>query len=1097
MDFLFGYDNKKQIREYETIIKEINKHSKTVRSLSDEDLKGKTDEFRERLKAGETLDDILPEAFAVAREASRRYLGIEQYPVQIMGAIALHRGDVAEMKTGEGKTYTAPLTAYLNALSGKTVHVATSNDTLAARDGELVTPMFEGLGLSVGVVTEERGDDYKSDLERRKQAYSCDITYGSGNAFAFDYLRDNTAQTSDSVVRGDREIGLIIIDEADQILVNDAVMPFKLSGSIKSPNESDLQRIARKQEEARLAKEQFMIDSVANTFVYKLFMDKERTKGVKTEEELALYMGGNSEATEKANRRYTVLYSPGNDATLTERGWLEAFRYFKGEKIDRIVNDNPTLITENPIFEEGKDYSVEDGFITLTLRGLERATREIEQIRDLNNDFYSSNEFSRLRKSIDNALKAYFVLERGKEYILDDSKGSTGKFAKKKVLLVSNGRTAEGRVYSDGLQQAIELKERRLHEKEGVDIEVTQEHDELASISQKAFYSIYPKIAGMTGTSARELFEEIYGMNTISIPKNSEYDVSEEEIESIYRGRIDHDTVLFETDREKIDAVIASVLESQKTGQPVLIGTTSVNESNLLYEEMKRRGIHCEKLNAETSDIALENEIIARAGRRGSVVISTQMAGRGTDIKLGGSLEDHILEVTEEKVDQMVRSVIAKKGVEVTEEVERELKIGAAKFLAEKKQDEIIEEAKARQEQERRELVEAGGLKVIGYGHCLTKRDDDQLRGRAARQADPGTTEFYCSVRDLKQGLGVPVERIRYLRKKGLAKGEPLSGKEVDEVIAHAQANAEGLITSVIANTQEADYHLSRMRKKVYEQRMRMLKGENPKEQMEYIIDTTVINLIDRNLPENVFGLKPRTKIKRSGINLNNFVVDVEETFGIDLTEAIEEGKFESLGDLQTYVSNLAKQRYNEVRDKNGDEKQDELDRREIIGTIDSAWLEFNANLEEIKFQNRLYSMAQNQSYDEIFAMRKGFNQSMVDAKIATVSKMLGKTSTKKRELPKEETVIEADESLNDYYIEDEKKSTATNLSVRPAKLVTTLANKIKIIKDKIKYQFELVPVEHEPQDFVERMDFEGNERAHSTGSDVPFASEVGSKKGK
>ena len=271
--------------------------------------------------------------------------------------------------------------------------------------------------------------------------------------------------------------------------------------------------------------------------------------------------------------------------------------------------------------------------IDLSLRGIEKAVRILDEVKTLNKAFYASEEFAATKKALDNALKAYFTLERGKEYILDDVK--KGKTLKKRVLLVSNGRTAEGRVYSDGLQQAIEFKERNLLKRENLEIEFTEEHDELASISQKAFYSIYSKIAGMTGTSAKELFEEVYGMDTIEIPKNSEYGVTYEEIDAIYSGRVDNDTVLFATEREKMEAVIASVLDSQKKGQPVLIGTTSVNESNRLYEEFRKRGIECTKLNAETSSIKEENDIIARAGRKGSVTISTQMAGRGTDIKLG------------------------------------------------------------------------------------------------------------------------------------------------------------------------------------------------------------------------------------------------------------------------------------------------------------------------------------------------------------------------------------------------------------------------------------------------------------------------------
>jgi len=1071
MDFLFGSGNERQIREYEKIIAEINKQSMTIKSLSDDGLKRKTVEFKDRIKAGETLDDILPEAFAVAREASKRFLGIEQYPVQLMGSIALHNGDVAEMKTGEGKTYTAPLAAYLNALTGKSVHITTSNDTLATRDQELTKALFEGLGLTTGVVTEERSGNYQEEIAKRKEAYSCDIVYGSSNAFAFDYLRDNTATSINNVVRGDREVGFVIIDEADQILVNDAVMPFTLSGKIKESDLTSLTEIIREQQREKEDREVFQLNSDASEFISSLFKYG-KSKEVKLEEEILLYEGGNKKATEEVQRECSVIFCKGQSAVLTERGWLEAFKYFNGVAANEIINRDVNSFLNNPSFEVGKDYYYDEDSKTveLTLRGLEKSVKEIKAIKKLNDDFYMGGKFNALSKALDNALKAYFVLEKGREYILDDVVEHGQQ--KKRVLLVSNGRTAEGRVYSDGLQQAIEFKEREQAKGIGEVIKFTEETDNLASISQKAFYSIYPKIAGMTGTSAKELFENIYGMSTIEIPKNSEYAVSDEEIDAIYNGRTDNDTVLFATEREKMNAVIESALKSHALGQPVLIGTTSVNESNKLYEAFRRRGIECTKLNAETSSIKEENDIIARAGRKGRITISTQMAGRGTDIKLGGSIEDAIVEIEEQEVKRMIENHL--RGTKVSEEEYRRLTIGGIKFLETKKMDEIRAKAEAKVRSEKEELVSVGGLKVIGYGHSTTKRDDDQLRGRAARQADPGVTEFYASVKDLKKELGVSSDRIKLLRKKGLSEGSPLSGDVVDRVIANAQANNEALITNVIANTQEADYHLSIMRKKVYDQRMRMLKGESPKENMEFIIDTSVNNLIDKNIPDTRKGLTPRTKIKSSGINMNNLIIDTMETFGVDLTEEIEKGTFKRLGDIATYVSSKAKENYAEIRSKNGDKKQDVLDRDAIIGTIDNAWRNFNEDLEYIKFSNNMYALAQNKDFNEIYAMKQGFNQAMIDSKISMLGKMMGKKSTLERTKREDELPPEIDESLNEYNVETQK--TATNISVRPAKIMTTLSNGIKLIKEKIKYQFELVPVEEEKiPEQVERINFDNS----------------------
>lgn len=1058
MDFLFGEENKREIKEYEKIISEIIKYKRVMVSLSDEDLKNKTIDFKDRLNNGETLDDILPEAFAVAREASRRFLGKEQREVQLMGAIALHRGDVAEMKTGEGKTLTAPIAAYLNALTGKSVHIATSNDYLASRDANDIRPMFSGLGLTVGVVTEERLDDSLKDLQNRKEAYSCDITYGSSNAFAFDYLRDNTAKRKEQIVRNLEQPGFIIIDEADQILVNDAVMPFKLSGTLEI-SKNPIEKIIKDAEKRVKEKEIEKCYNNANTFVYNLFKNKERCGRFRTIEDMQLHLGLDKDLTEKSQKKYNVLYCTEGEASLTERGWLEAFRYFKGNEIEKYINANESLIVDNVDFELNKDYFKQGDRLQLSLSGIEKSVRNIPTIKNLNNAFYSESEFNGISQAIDNVLKAYFVLEKGKEYVLEDTIDN-GKI-KKKVLLVSNGRTSEGRVYSGGLQQAIELKEKKLGMDNNVDIFSTKEHDELASISQKAFYSIYPKISGMTGTSARELFENIYGMNTISIPKHTEYNVSNEDIDRIYNGRIDKDTVLFETDKEKMEAVIASVLESRKKGQPVLIGTQSVNESNRLYEEFTRLGIPCEKLNAENA--SLEGKIISGAGKKGAVTISTQMAGRGTDIKLGGELEERIEIEKQRKIEQLATQLDNNIPLEQRNKIARN-------FIETRKIDVVLASAINSLEKEKQELIEAGGLKVIGYGHFATKRDDDQLRGRAARQADPGITEFYTSVNDLRNNMGVAKYQVESLHKKGLKIGSPLSGIEVEKVINNAQLNREGIINNVISSTQEVDYNLSIMRKKIYDQRMRMMQGEETKNNMEHIIDNSIMNLVSKNLPQNTY-LNHRKKVRSSGLNINNFIIDVEETFGFDLTEEFNENKFKSLGNIEEYLSKKAKEQYNITREKNGDEKQDEIDRGNIISTIDNAWSNFNENLEYIKFQNSLNTLAQNKDYDEIFAMKKGFNQAMIQSKLQMLGRMFGKESIKKREFEQEEELIEEVNDINDYYVNDRKSY--TNLNVRPAKIMTSLVEKVKVIKDKIKYQFELVPVNSNSEiNSVQSVDF-------------------------
>lgn len=1061
MDFLFGDVNNREIRKYEKIISLIEKHKKVIVSLSNDELKNKTVEFKNRLSSGETLDDILPEAFAVAREASRRFLGKEQRKVQLIGALALHYGNIAEMKTGEGKTLTAPLAAYLNALTGKSVHIATSNDYLATRDRNDMSLMFEGLGMTAGVVVEENDKDLKRDLENRKKAYSCDIVYGSSNAFAFDYLKDNTVKEKEQIVRSE-EPGFIIIDEADQILVNDAIMPFKLSGSLQSSDKKSVSQALsglyqRKQEE-----KSSKIMNNANTFVYKLLNDKEHCGKFRTVEDMMVHQGGNKEKTFESQNKYSVLYCKSGSASLTERGWLEAFKYFNGYEIDSYINSNTSLITDNSIFELDKDYTLLEGNVYLSLSGVEKAVKNIPTIKQLNNSFYSSSDFNEISMALDNALKAYFVLEKGKEYILEDvmDKGSM----KKKVLLVSNGRTAEGRVYSGGLQQAIELKEKKLNR--DIIIATTKEYDELASISQKSFYGIYPKMSGMTGTSAKNLFENVYGMSTISVPKHVEYEVEQEDIDRIYEGRIDKDTVLFETEQEKIRAVIESAMASHKKGQPVLIGTLSVKESNRLYEEFIRRGIPCEKLNAENAE--LESDIISRAGKKGAITISTQMAGRGTDIKLGGELDDAI-ELQKEK---LIESTAERLDSNIPIEKRRQM---ARKFIEDKKMDIVNEIAINNLEKERQELIDVGGLKVIGYGHFATKRDDDQLRGRAARQADPGITEFYVSVNDLKNNLAVPNYQIASLRKEGLAINSPLSGMSVEKVINSAQNIREGIITDVIVANQEIDHNLSVMREKVYSQRLRMINGEEVKENMEFIIDSSIVNLISRNLPDNI-SIDYRKKISKSGLNIHNLIFDIEETLGIDLTKKFEKNAFSNLGDIERYLSKEMKTKYSELRKKNGEQQQDELDRKKIISTIDNAWLSFNENLDNIKFQNSMNNLVQNKDYDEILAMKRGFNHSMGEAKIQMLSQTFGKTSIRYRKPDREKNIIDKIENVNDYDVSNKKSY--HNFNVRPAKIISIFGEKLKLIKEKIKYQFvDFDKLDSNEEEVVQQISFEqGND---------------------
>lgn len=1082
MEFFLD-DNQRYIKEYEDMIYRIKKASKRISTLSNEQLKSKTLSFKRRLEKGESLDEILPEAFAVLSEASSRVLGKRPRDVQLMGAMAIHDGNVAQMKTGEGKTLTATLAAYLNALSGRSVHIATSNDYLASRDMEEMGKLFNSLGLTVGLVTEKRTGTYEEEVEKRKEAYGCDIVYGSGNAFAFDYLRDNTASSIEYVTRTAKEVGLMIIDEADQILVNDARMPFVLSGERKDTDKEE-----KSKQDAQIAG----YYRYANDFVGKLFSRKKLCKKMDTEEEYEDYMQKENRNS-SLDRNYTVIYRPSYQATLTERGWLEVFKYFSKSQINNIVNKNASIITNSTLFEEGKDkdYYIDENGINLSLRGLAKAVSEIDEMRGLNNSFYASSEFASINKAIENALKAYFVLERDVDYTLQGDSRAIGSKVKKKVALVSNGRTAEGRVYSEGLQQAIEYKEKKMAELSNANyvIESTSESETLASISQKSFYSIYPKIAGMTGTSSKELFELVYNMDTIEIPKHSSYSVSQEEKEEIEEGRINKGTVLFETDKEKLAATIASVLKSVKNGQPVLIGTLSIEESEELYKEFQKRGIPCNVLNANNA--IEEGQIISMAGIKGSVTISTQMAGRGTDIELGGKKDVIIDKIIEEKIEEEKQKQLVERASKmvdlrlgdliVSADEYNELLNSALQYLETK--NEVIEIGKDKlalirvqaeviyKTEYRDPVLASGGLKVIGYGHYPTKRDDDQLRGRASRQADPGVTEFYCSVEtDLRKHLSVPEYKIDYLHKKGLKEGNPKKGSIVDKVISIAQENNEAYLMQAICNAQESDRQIAKLREGLYEQRKRMLGALDINLDMEYMISSSVDHVIARNIPSDDYGYTSTSKVKGSSLNVHNLIVDMEETFGIDLTEHFETGKIRTLGDIENIVNKFALSQYRNLRKTNGEEVQDELDRKVLIDTVDKAWMDFNDSVDEIEFQNRMYSLAQNKEYKELLVMRREFNYVTSEAKISSLASIFGKKSEKMRISDEELTTEVQVEDANDYFVTP-SKITFTNLNIRVGKVLTTMVDKVKLVPTFFKEQFKLTTISLD--DDVDSVDFQ------------------------
>ena len=663
LEKVFGSHSEKEIKRIMPLVEKIESLESTMEALSDEELKGKTEEFKKRLEAGETLDDLLPEAFAVVREAGVRTLGMKHYRVQLIGGIILHQGRIAEMKTGEGKTLVSTLPAYLNALSGKGVHVVTVNDYLANRDAEIMGQIHNFLGLSVGVILNE------STPEQRKKAYNCDITYITNNELGFDYLRDNMVIYKEQLVQ--RELNYAIVDEVDSVLIDEARTPLIISGQ-----------------------------SGKSTDLYKMcdFLAKKMERGTSTGE-------------------------------LT--------------KIDAIMGED--------VKEDG-DFLVneKDKQVMLTAEGV----RKVEEFFKIDN--LADPENLEIQHNMTLALRAHNLMHRDKDYVVKDGE----------VLIVDEftGRIMPGRRYSDGLHQAIEAKEH---------VEVQRESKTLATITFQNFFNKYAKKSGMTGTAQTEEqeFREIYGMDVVVIPTNKPM------------IRKDHEDAVYCTKNEKLNAVIDEIVASHEKGQPVLVGTVTIESSEEIGRRLKQRGIPHKILNAKFHDI--EAEIIAEAGVRGAVTIATNMAGRGTDIKLG-------------------------KGV-----------------------------------------AEVGGLKIIGTERHESRRIDNQLRGRAGRQGDPGESKFYLSLDDDVLRLFGAERFIKMYKAMNFPEGEELQHKALTNVIEKAQKKIESNNFGIRKNLLEYDRVNNEQREITYKERRRVLDGENMRDVIYKMILDTVESYVNRTIGED------------------------------------------------------------------------------------------------------------------------------------------------------------------------------------------------------------------------------------------------------
>ncbi|MEV4488728.1 preprotein translocase subunit SecA [Micromonospora coxensis] len=797
----------RMLRRLKAIAAAVNSIEDDYVNLTDDELRGLTAQYKERLADGETLDDLLPEAFATVREAAARVLGQRPYDVQVMGGAALHFGNIAEMKTGEGKTLTSVMAVYLNALSGKGVHVITVNDYLAQRDAAWMGRVHEFLGLTVGVVLPNR------PASEHRAAYECDITYGTNNEFGFDYLRDNMAWSKDELVQ--RGHNFAVVDEVDSILIDEARTPLIISG----PAEHS----------ARWYSE---------------------FAGV------------------------VARLQPGTDG-------------------------------------EG-DYEVDHAKRTIAVT--ERGVAKVEDRLGIDNLYESVN--TPLVGYLNNAIKAKELYKRDKDYIVSDGE----------VLIVDEftGRILHGRRYNEGMHQAIEAKE---------GVEIKQENQTLATITLQNYFRLYEKLSGMTGTAQTEAgeFNKVYKVGVVTIPTHRPM------------VREDRADVIYKTERAKFNAVIEDIAERHEKGQPVLVGTVSVENSEILSQLLRRRGIPHSVLNAKFH--AREAEIVAQAGRKGAVTVATNMAGRGTDILLGGNAEF------------LAANELRQRGLDPVENEEEYAKA----------MEEVLPTWKQACETEAEEVAEAGGLYVLGTERHESRRIDNQLRGRAGRQGDPGESRFYLSLQDelMKRFRAGAVEAV--MERFNIPEDVPIESKMVTRQIKSAQAQIEGQNAEIRKNVLKYDEVLNKQRQVIYAERLRVLNGEDLSDQVRNMIDDVI----------GAYVVGATSDGYAEDWDLEQLWASLKQLYPVGVTiEDLEEEVGSRAGLDQDFLLARLKEdahaAYDRREEQLGEEAVRQLERMVLLQVIDRKWREHLYEMDYLQEGISLRAYAQRDPVIEY--QREGFD---------------------------------------------------------------------------------------------------------------------------
>ena len=886
LDKLFGTYSNREIKKIRPTMEKVLALDGAMQKLTDEELKAKTAEFKGRVAGGESLDDILPEAFAVVREAADRVLGMKHFPVQILGGIVLHQGRIAEMKTGEGKTLVATLPAYLNALAGKGAHVVTVNDYLAERDKQWMGKVYTFLGMSVGCILHDMTP------EERQVAYGADITYGTNNEFGFDYLRDNMVVYQENQVQ--RELYYCIVDEVDSILIDEARTPLIISGQGDESTELYTQ---------------------AKNFVDTLsFRIKDQAE----------------EAEDRFNREFRdetvdyVIDEKQKTATLTEIGQGKAEKYFG---IDNLTDPDNTELLHH----------------------------------------------------IHQALKAQGTMHKDIDYVVDDGE----------IIIVDEftGRLMYGRRYSEGLHQAIEAKE---------GIEVRAESKTLATVTFQNFFRMYKKLAGMTGTAMTEEseFREIYNIDVVEIPTNKEV-IREDQDDAIYRS-----------EDAKFRAVADEIARRHATGQPILVGTVSIEKSEKLSSYLKKRGIPHKVLNAKRH--RQESEIVAQAGRYGAVTIATNMAGRGTDIVLGGNPE------------YMAKEKMAREGFEdeMIEAADSYFETDDEEILAARKRfSDLRDEIKVETDSEKEKVIAAGGLHIIGTERHESRRIDNQLRGRSGRQGDQGSTKFYISAEDDVIRLFAGDRFKKVMDGIDAPEDEPIEAKMLTRLIESAQRKVEGNNFSIRKNVLQYDDVMNKQREVIYTEREKVLKGDDLSGDIASMTEDLIDDTVDFNVKVND---KHEKYIDYEGIyRFGRAAFDFDENF-------MDGHETASADELKRFMKEEAKEAYAQKVEEFGEEAFREVERVVLLRVVDQRWMDHIDAMDQLRQGIGLRAVGQIdpvRAYaEEGFDMFEAMNESIREETVRIMFHVQNPEKMERKQVAKEVKTVNPDSGVQEPIRRTEKK---------------------------------------------------------------------------